>query len=125
MKNEFEIKIPELYSYNISKDGTVKFLMYDPNDKNNKYETIYIPEKKEELYVFLLKLAAPLSCKFCETGMRGFNRNLKTWEIVGQIIKTRIILDSLKGYSHYKLITNVVFMGMGEPLLNYENLLHP
>ena len=64
LENEFEIKIPELYSYNVSKDGTVKFLMYDPKDKKNKYETIYIPEKKEELYVFPLKLAAPCHVNF-------------------------------------------------------------
>jgi len=123
LEKEFEIKIPEVYSHNISKDGTVKLLMYDPNDKNNKYETIYIPEKKRGTLCISSQVGCALTCKFCETGMRGFNRNLKTWEIVGQIIKTRILLQSLKEYPHYKLITNVVFMGMGEPLLNYENLL--
>lgn len=120
---QFEIKIPDIYSYNVSKDGTVKFLMYDPKDENNKYETIYIPEKKRGTLCISSQVGCALTCKFCETGMRGFNRNLKTWEIVGQIIASRILLDNLKEYSHYKLITNVVFMGMGEPLLNYKNLL--
>ena len=123
LEKEFEIKIPNVDSHHISKDGTVKLLMYDPNDINNKYETIYIPEKKRGTLCISSQVGCALTCKFCETGMRGFNRNLKTWEIVGQIIKTRILLQSLKEYPHYKLITNVVFMGMGEPLLNYENLL--
>ena len=120
---DFEIKIPEVHSYNVSKDGTVKFLMFDPSDKNNKYETIYIPEKKRGTLCISSQVGCALTCKFCETGMRGFNRNLKTWEIIGQIITSRKLLDSLKDYSYYKSITNIVFMGMGEPLLNYKNLL--
>ena len=54
LEKEFEIKIPEVYSHNISKDGTVKLLMYDPNDINNKYETIYIPEKKKRDFMYFL-----------------------------------------------------------------------
>ena len=122
LEKEFRIKIPEVYSYNVSIDGTVKFLMYDSNDQNNKYETIYIPDKKRGTLCISSQVGCALSCTFCETGIRGFNRNLKTWEIIGQIIRSRILLDSLNEYPHYKLITNVVFMGMGEPLLNYNNL---
>ena len=54
LEKEFEIKIPLVYSHHISKDGTVKLLMYDPNDINNKYETIYIPEKKKRNFMYFL-----------------------------------------------------------------------
>ena len=59
--------IPEVHSYNVSKDGTVKFLMFDPSDKNNKYETIYIPEKKM-IPIVPLRLAVLWHVNFVKLG---------------------------------------------------------
>ncbi len=91
--------------------GTTKFL-FETWD-GNKIEAVVIPEGKRTTLCISTQIGCPLNCKFCATGLMGFTRNLTVGEIVDQYLLTA------KEYGK-KVITNIVFMGMGEPLLNYE-----
>ncbi|CAL4322480.1 Dual-specificity RNA methyltransferase RlmN [Buchnera aphidicola (Protaphis terricola)] len=97
----------------ISSDGTIKWIT---SLNNQKIETVYIPEKKRSTLCISSQIGCPLKCKFCATGKEGFNRNLKVSEIISQILQAKIRLKQKK-------ITNIVFMGMGEPLLNLNNII--
>ncbi len=94
-------------------DGTIKFL-FQLND-GEKIESILIPEESRLTLCVSTQVGCPVDCKFCATGAMGFKRNLSTGEIVDQIIQAQKYTD--------RRITNIVFMGMGEPLLNLKNLL--
>lgn len=98
----------------LSKDGTIKFLF---KLKDGLFiESVLIPMEDKLTLCISSQVGCPLGCKFCLTGKMGFKRNLSVSEIVEQVIHVKRIL---KGE---KRITNIVFMGMGEPLLNYENV---
>ncbi|AAM67833.1 bifunctional tRNA (adenosine(37)-C2)-methyltransferase TrmG/ribosomal RNA large subunit methyltransferase RlmN [Buchnera aphidicola] len=101
----------------ISYDGTVKWIT---SIDKQKIETIYIPEKKRATLCVSSQIGCSLKCKFCATGQQGFNRNLKVSEIISQIWQANKILKEKKNNS---TITNIVFMGMGEPLLNLNNVI--
>ncbi len=94
-------------------DGTKKFLfkLYD----GNAIETVFIPEKTRGTLCVSSQVGCALNCSFCSTGKEGFNRNLSLSEIIGQVW---MVVRKLKNSEHK--ITNVVMMGMGEPLLNYQ-----
>jgi 23S rRNA (adenine2503-C2)-methyltransferase len=96
-----------------SRDGTRKFLfrLYD----GNAIETVFIPEKTRGTLCVSSQVGCALNCSFCSTGKEGFNRNLSLAEIIGQVF---LVVNKLKNTDNK--ITNVVMMGMGEPLLNYE-----
>lgn len=113
------IKLPEIISEQQSEDGTRKWLVRI--DDNNSVETVFIPENDRGTLCISSQAGCPLDCKFCSTGQQGFNRNLSTSEIIGQVW----IANKALGYfeSGKRIITNIVFMGMGEPLLNYDNVL--
>ncbi len=96
-----------------SKDRSVKFLFGLPDA--HSVETMYIPTKKRKTVCVSTQVGCALKCAICNTGKSGFKRNLGAWEIADQVRK----VESYTG----KRITNVVLMGMGEPLLNYENTL--
>jgi len=113
LKAETCITLLETISDQTSSDGTRKFLfrLYD----GNAIETVFIPEKTRGTLCVSSQVGCALNCSFCSTGKEGFNRNLSLAEIIGQVFLVR---DKLKDKPRLT-ITNVVMMGMGEPLLNY------
>ena len=110
---------PEIVTEQTSTDGTVKWLLRV--DDSNCIETVFIPEPDRGTLCVSSQVGCALDCSFCATGKQGFNRNLSVAEIIGQLWLANQRLG------HYnepgrRIITNVVMMGMGEPLLNYENV---
>lgn len=115
-----EIKLPEIVSSQHSSDGTYKWLM--KLSCGNSIETVFIPEARRGTLCVSSQVGCALNCSFCSTGKQGFNRNLSTGEIIGQVWQAARTLSEKQGM-HDKKITNVVMMGMGEPLLNFNNVL--
>ncbi len=113
------IKLPEIVTEQRSEDGTRKWLIRV--DNKNSVETVFIPENDRGTLCISSQVGCPLDCKFCSTAQQGFNRNLTTSEIIGQVWIANQALGCFE--SGKRLITNIVFMGMGEPLLNYNNVL--
>ena len=116
---------PSVVSDKTSADGTRKFL-FDVG-QGNAIETVFIPEDDRGTLCISTQAGCALDCSFCSTGKQGFNRNLNTGEIIGQLWQANRLLgyyDQLaKQRGTEKVISNVVLMGMGEPLANYENVL--
>lgn len=113
------IELPEIISDQISKDGTRKWLL--KLDTKNSIETVYIPEKDRGTLCVSSQVGCAIDCTFCSTGKQGFNRNLSCGEIIGQLL---IANRSLGVYEHKnRTISNIVMMGMGEPMLNYDNVI--
>ncbi|MDP2821522.1 MAG: 23S rRNA (adenine(2503)-C(2))-methyltransferase RlmN [Sulfuritalea sp.] len=106
----------------LSDDGTRKFL-FDVGNRN-AVETVFIPEDDRGTLCISSQAGCALECAFCSTGRQGFNRNLTTAEIIGQLWQANRALgrDSTSGNSGERIISNVVLMGMGEPLANFDNL---
>lgn len=113
-----EIKIPQLVSEHTASDGVIKWAL-EVGD-GNKIETVYIPEEDRGTLCISSQVGCALECQFCSTGRQGFNRNLTPGEIVGQLWWANQQLGHNPKAG--KIITNVVMMGMGEPLANYENV---
>ena len=105
----------------LSKDGTRKWLF--KLEDGNEIETVYIPDKNRGTICVSSQVGCSLSCSFCHTGTMKFSRNLSTSEILGQVMYVKNFLKDWKNKSDKKKITNIVFMGMGEPLLNYDNVI--
>ena len=105
------IELPEVTSINNSKDGVIKWVI--KLGEENHIETVYIPQKDRGTLCISSQVGCSLACTFCSTGYQGFNRNLQNHEIIAQVL---IAQNHLKDKN--KRISNVVFMGMGEPLLN-------
>ena len=105
----------------LSQDGTRKWLFELEDGK--EIETVYIPEKNRGTICVSSQVGCSLSCSFCHTGTMKFSRNLSTSEILGQVMYVKNILNDWDNKSDKKKITNIVFMGMGEPLLNYDNVI--
>lgn len=114
-----EIKFPEIASEQISEDGTIKWLLRVGD--NNAIETVYIPEATRGTLCISSQVGCALDCTFCATARQGFNRNLSAAEIIGQVWVADQQLRRL--YDGKQMLTNVVFMGMGEPLLNFNHVL--
>lgn len=114
-----EIKLPEMVGSHQSTDGTHKWVL--KLDCGNCIESVYIPEATRGTLCVSSQVGCALNCSFCSTGKQGFNRNLTTAEIIGQIWFAVRELSQTQG-EHDKKVTNVVMMGMGEPLLNYDNV---
>lgn len=110
-----ELTAPEIVSEQLSDDGTRKWLLRV--DERNAIETVYIPEDARGTLCISSQAGCALNCTFCSTAQQGFGRNLNTAEIVGQLWRAR---DSL---GPDQALTNIVLMGMGEPLLNLDNVL--
>jgi 23S rRNA (adenine2503-C2)-methyltransferase len=112
-----EIRAPEVVIDQASNDGTHKWLLR--LDSGNSVETVFIPEQGRGTLCVSSQVGCALECSFCSTARQGFNRNLTVAEIIGQIwVANRALGRDPKGD---RIISNVVFMGMGEPLLNFEN----
>ena len=109
-------------------DGTRKWLFGVDGETggHNAVETVFIPEANRGTLCVSSQVGCALECSFCSTGRQGFNRNLTTAEIIGQLWHANRILGAVRqpgvGDSGERVISNVVMMGMGEPLANYENV---
>ncbi|MDR0997035.1 MAG: 23S rRNA (adenine(2503)-C(2))-methyltransferase RlmN [Zoogloeaceae bacterium] len=118
LANEAAIIAPPLLSQNASDDGSAKFL-FDVGG-GNAVEAVFIPEAGRGTLCVSTQAGCALECAFCATGKQGFNRNLSTAEIIGQLWQVNKALGfDPKGE---RLIDNVVLMGMGEPLANFDNV---
>lgn len=112
-----EIKLPTVKFAQKSNDGTQKWLIQ--LETGGSIETVYIPEPSRGTLCVSSQVGCALNCTFCSTGTQGFNRNLSTAEIIGQVWLAAQALDA---EGEGRKITNVVMMGMGEPLLNFERV---
>ncbi|MBN6059952.1 bifunctional tRNA (adenosine(37)-C2)-methyltransferase TrmG/ribosomal RNA large subunit methyltransferase RlmN [Aggregatibacter actinomycetemcomitans] len=118
LKTMAEIKAPEVAVEQRSADGTIKWAM---QVGDQQVETVYIPEADRATLCVSSQVGCALACTFCSTAQQGFNRNLTVAEIIGQVWRASKIIGNF-GVTGVHPITNVVMMGMGEPLLNVANV---
>ena len=118
LKAVAEIKAPEVAVEQRSTDGTIKWAM---QVGEQQVETVYIPEADRATLCVSSQVGCALACTFCSTAQQGFNRNLTVSEIIGQVWRASKIIGNF-GVTGIRPITNVVMMGMGEPLLNVANV---
>ena len=112
------IELPEAISERKSADGTVKWLF--ESGAGQAVETVFIPEPGRGTLCISSQVGCAMDCSFCATGAQGFNRNLSVDEIIGQVTHANRQLPTRSNGE--PAVTNVVFMGMGEPLANYRNV---
>lgn len=114
-----EVREPEVIYHNVSSDGTRKWVMR--LDGGSGVETVLIPDEGRATLCVSSQIGCTLDCSFCSTGKQGFNRNLSSHEIIGQVW---VALRSFGEWDRTKEkpITNIVMMGMGEPLMNFDNV---
>ncbi len=115
LAERFEIARPEVVTRQVSTDGTRKYLLRIAG--GHEVEAVYIPEENRGTLCVSSQVGCPIDCTFCATARQGFSRNLTTGEIVAQLWLARAALTT-EGAG--RLVTNVVLMGMGEPLLNFQ-----
>jgi 23S rRNA (adenine2503-C2)-methyltransferase len=113
------ISVPRIITEQVSNDGTRKWML--AMDDVQGIETVYIPEPDRGTLCISSQVGCAMDCSFCATAQQGFNRNLSVAEIVGQVWLAQRELAGSR--SDGRAITNIVFMGMGEPLANYRNVL--
>jgi len=122
LKTRATIVVPNVISDHTSTDGTRKWLL--DVGQGNAVETVYIPEENRGTLCISTQAGCAVNCRFCSTGKQGFSRNLTVGEIIGQLWMAEFELRKTKGVElgpkGERQITNVVMMGMGEPLLNFE-----
>ncbi len=116
------VAAPPVISDSTSADGTRKWLL--DVGQGNAIETVFIPEEDRGTLCVSSQAGCAMNCLFCATGRQGFNRNLTTAEIIGQLWWAEHALRAQQGVTaeHERVISNVVLMGMGEPLHNYNNV---
>ena len=113
------VEAPRIVGDTAAADGTRKWLL--KVDRANAVEAVFIPETRRGTLCVSSQAGCVLDCAFCSTGKQGFNRNLSTAEIVGQLwLANRLLKEDTYGA---RPVTNVVMMGMGEPLLNLDNVI--
>jgi 23S rRNA (adenine2503-C2)-methyltransferase len=110
--------LPGVVSEQYSSDGTAKWLLDVGNGQN--IETVFIPEKNRGTLCISSQVGCAMDCPFCATGQQGFNRNLTAAEIIGQVV---LATQALAQKQDDLVISNIVFMGMGEPLANIREVL--
>lgn len=117
-----EVRAPAVISDHTSSDGTRKWLV--DVGQGNAVETVFIPEENRGTLCVSTQAGCAVNCRFCSTGKQGFNRNLTVGEIIGQLWMAEFALRKTKGVEPgpkgERQITNIVMMGMGEPLLNFD-----
>jgi 23S rRNA (adenine2503-C2)-methyltransferase len=114
-----EVKLPEIVKVQVASDGTRKWLLSGGNGQ--AFETVFIPEEDRGTLCISSQVGCVLDCSFCSTAQQGFNRNLSAAEIVGQVWLANKELGWKVGDD--RIITNIVLMGMGEPLANFRNVI--
>jgi 23S rRNA (adenine2503-C2)-methyltransferase len=122
-----EVRVPEVLLRQVSADGTRKWLLKLDGSGNasQAIEMVYIPEPGRGTLCISSQIGCAMDCSFCSTAQQGFNRNLSVADIVGQVWLANRELgnaDQFAGATADRVITNVVFMGMGEPLANYRSI---
>jgi 23S rRNA (adenine2503-C2)-methyltransferase len=120
LTEQAEIVLPQVIYEQAAADGTHKWLLRLSD--GNCIETVFIPEKTRGTLCISSQVGCILNCDFCSTGKQGFNRNLSTAEIISQLWIAVRKLSKINGI-HDHSVTNVVMMGMGEPLLNFDNVI--
>ncbi len=118
LEESAEVRPPRVLVEQRSTDGTCKWML--GLDGGNAVETVYIPEPTRGTLCVSSQVGCGLNCRFCSTATQGFNRNLSTAEIIGQVWNAAHALGNVTHQN--RRITNVVMMGMGEPLLNFDNV---
>lgn len=122
LKQHATIAAPTIISDHVSSDGTRKWLL--DVGQGDAVETVFIPEENRGTLCISTQAGCAVNCRFCSTGKQGFSRNLTVAEIIGQLWLAESLLRQARGVAAgpkgERQITNVVMMGMGEPLLNYE-----
>lgn len=136
LKENFTLKRPEVVIEQVSADGTRKWLLRlppeHPGDKPQEIETVYIPEADRGTLCVSSQIGCTLTCTFCHTGTQRLVRNLTAAEIAGQVMVARDRIgewpdmarptDAIIPAGEGRMISNIVFMGMGEPLYNFDNV---
>ncbi|HWY62929.1 MAG TPA: 23S rRNA (adenine(2503)-C(2))-methyltransferase RlmN [Rhizomicrobium sp.] len=118
MEAHFSLARPELVTEQISSDGTRKWLLR--TGPGIEFETVYIPEAERGTLCVSSQVGCTLNCRFCHTGTQKLVRNLTPAEIVGQLLAARDALGDWPSTAPGRKVTNVVMMGMGEPLYNFD-----
>ena len=124
LKEQFVLEVPEVVTKQVSEDGTRKYLMRI--EGGHEVETVYIPEADRGTLCISSQVGCTLTCSFCHTGTQRLVRNLTASEIIGQILVARDDLGEwpIPGApkNETRLLSNIVLMGMGEPLYNFDNV---
>ena len=120
LKRNCEISAPEISQKQVSSDGTIKYAL--KLEGGQEVETVWIPENNRATLCVSSQVGCALECTFCSTAQQGFNRNLSVSEIIGQVWRVANDIGATR-IAGTRPITNIVMMGMGEPLLNMKNLI--
>ena len=120
LKESFTLQRLKISNLQKSSDGTIKWLL--KLDDGNEVETVYIPEEDRGTLCISSQVGCTLTCKFCHTGTQRLVRNLTSREIIEQVLAARDYLKEWPSTQKNRQISNVVLMGMGEPLYNYDNV---
>ena len=120
LAEHYELRRPGIAAARISIDGTRKWLLRF--DDRQEAETVHIPESDRGTLYVSSQIGCTLTCRFCHTGTQRLVRNLDAAEIVGQVMIARDALGEWPSPKEDRQLTNIVLMGMGEPLYNYENV---
>ena len=119
LETRFTLARPEIVTEQISNDGTRKWLL---RSGGQEFETVYIPESDRGTLCVSSQVGCTLNCRFCHTGTQKMVRNLTPAEILGQLFVARDALADWPSTAPGRKVTNIVMMGMGEPLYNFDNV---
>jgi 23S rRNA (adenine2503-C2)-methyltransferase len=120
LAEHFVVGRPEIIEAQVSTDGTRKWLLRSPDAQD--YEMVFIPDADRGTLCVSSQVGCTLNCRFCHTGTMRLVRNLTAGEIVGQVMLARDSLGEWPSSQDGRLLTNIVMMGMGEPLYNFDNV---
>jgi 23S rRNA (adenine2503-C2)-methyltransferase len=120
LAERFAIDRPEVVEAQVSSDGTRKWLL--KTDDGHDYEMVFIPDADRGTLCVSSQVGCTLNCTFCHTGTMKLVRNLEPAEIVGQVMLARDALGEWPSQPEGRMLTNIVMMGMGEPLYNFDNV---
>lgn len=119
LSDKAQVSLPTIISDNLSDDGTRKWLLKVPG--KSAIEMVFIPEDTRGTLCVSSQVGCTLNCSFCATGKQGYNRDLTTAEIIGQVwLAKHMLAEQYK--TDQRIVSNVVMMGMGEPLMNFDNV---
>jgi len=120
LEQRFVVSRPEVVEAQVSTDGTRKWLLR--SDDGQDYEMVFIPDADRGTLCVSSQVGCTLNCRFCHTGTMRLVRNLTPAEIVGQVMLARDALEEWPSQPEGRMLTNIVMMGMGEPLYNFDNV---
>ena len=120
LANSFTLSRPGIITEQVSSDGTRKWLL--SGGPGIAFETVFIPEEDRGTLCVSSQVGCTLNCRFCHTGTQRLVRNLTPYEIAGQVMVARDALSDWPSTKENRRVTNVVMMGMGEPLYNFDNV---